>query len=226
MSKVEDMLQTLIEGGDIANYNPQSEIEVWLKKIILGESDETLPATSRLTKLLKVVANEGIVGGGGSSGTDTSSATALPSDVLKGKTFFNANGKQEGTIESYDGTFEGEATPNTVEQMLITFIENVTSYELFIIPEGTTIITDMVSGAKFKKVICPSTLTKISNYAFENCVVLETIDLSLCKSVPTLFLYAFKSCPALTEIKVPSALLDSFKSSTNWSSYANYMIGV
>ena len=40
----------------------------------------------------------------GGSGTDTSDATATPNDILKGKTAYTAEGKVEGTIETYNGS--------------------------------------------------------------------------------------------------------------------------
>lgn len=88
-------------------------------------------------------------------------------------------------------------------------------------------------------------VTQISNYCFRNCSALSIIDLPL---VTSIFSYAFYSCSALNTvilrskvlctlqktnafistpiangtgyIYVPKALVDSYKSATNWSTYA------
>ena len=87
--------------------------------------------------------------------------------------------------------------------------------------------------------------TSIENYAFNNCTSLTTVNLPECTSIGN---YAFDSCTSLTTIilsnnqvvtsefrtfyhssifngtgyiYVPDNLVDSYKTDTNWSNYAN-----
>lgn len=53
---------------------------------------------------------------GNYKGVDSSDATATPEDILAGKTAYVNNEKIEGTIQEYDGSFEG----NTTESIKIT----------------------------------------------------------------------------------------------------------
>ena len=64
--------------------------------------------------------------------------------------------------------------------------------------------------------------TSISSYAFQNCSNLTTIYVGTNTStVCTLGTNAFNGCTNLTNIYVPASLVDSYKSATNWSSYAD-----
>ena len=68
-----------------------------------------------------------------------------------------------------------------------------------------------------------SNVTSIGNYAFHNCSNLTTIYVGTNTStVCTLSnTNAFNGCTNLTNIYVPESLVDSYKSATNWSSYAD-----
>ena len=65
--------------------------------------------------------------------------------------------------------------------------------------------------------------TSIGRSAFSNCSNLTTIYIGTNSSkVCTLSnINAFNNCTKLTNIYVPASLVDSYKSSTNWSSYAD-----
>ena len=65
--------------------------------------------------------------------------------------------------------------------------------------------------------------TSIGNYTFSHCRKLTTIYVgtntsTVCTLSST---SAFDDCTNLTNIYVPSSLVDSYKSATNWSSYAS-----
>ena len=65
--------------------------------------------------------------------------------------------------------------------------------------------------------------TSIGNSAFNSCSSLTTIYVgtntsTICKLSNT---NAFNKCTNLTNIYVPASLVDSYKSATNWSSYAD-----
>lgn len=62
--------------------------------------------------------------------------------------------------------------------------------------------------------------------AFEGCSSLEKIFLDGVTSVPTLGDDVLTGTPETLKIIVPDALVDSFKTATNWSTYAGRIIGV
>ena len=73
----------------------------------------------------------------------------------------------------------------------------------------------------------PSSVTSIGGYAFAYCSNLLEVDFSTHNAVPTLVAAtAFKSTPENLVIKVPSALVDEWKAATNWSTYADKIVGV
>ena len=62
--------------------------------------------------------------------------------------------------------------------------------------------------------------------AFSDCSALEKIFLNGVTAVPTLGTDVFTGTPETLKIIVPDALVDSFKTATNWSTYAGRIIGV
>ena len=68
-----------------------------------------------------------------------------------------------------------------------------------------------------------SNATSIGNWAFSYCSKLTTIYVGIeTSTVCTLSdTKAFNICKNLTNIYVPSTLVDRYKSATNWSSYAD-----
>lgn len=70
----------------------------------------------------------------------------------------------------------------------------------------------------------PSTVTKIG----EGCFSYTNITTVICKPItpPALGTGAFPSDTAGFTIKVPAASVAAYKAATNWSSYADYIVGV
>lgn len=70
----------------------------------------------------------------------------------------------------------------------------------------------------------PSTVTKIGEYCFSGA----SITTFICKPTtpPALGSGAFGSDTAGFTIKVPAASVAAYKAATNWSSYADYIVGV
>lgn len=72
----------------------------------------------------------------------------------------------------------------------------------------------------------PSSLTSLGASAFYNSAKLTKLSFPNNTSVPRLVdINAFQKCP-LETIEVPSSLVDSWKSATNWSNYADIIVGI
>ena len=71
----------------------------------------------------------------------------------------------------------------------------------------------------------PSSVTSIGDSAFSYCDGMAIYDFTKHTSVPTLVsTNAFSSIPSDCVIKVPSSLLSTWKSATNWSNYASKIV--
>lgn len=70
----------------------------------------------------------------------------------------------------------------------------------------------------------PATVTSIGSSAFESCTKLKTCDFSQHTSVPSLGSSAFSGVLSTCKIKVPAALIDTWKAATNWSTYASMIV--
>lgn len=65
----------------------------------------------------------------------------------------------------------------------------------------------------------------INTYAFANNTELITFTIHA-TTPPTLGSYAFQTCNKLDEIRVPASALETYKSASNWSNYADIMVGI
>ena len=73
----------------------------------------------------------------------------------------------------------------------------------------------------------PHGVKSIGNSAFNNCSGVRYYDFTRHTAVPTLSgTNAFNGIVADCEIRVPAALADEWKAATNWSTYANHIVGV
>jgi hypothetical protein len=73
----------------------------------------------------------------------------------------------------------------------------------------------------------PSSVTSIEANAFKDCEGMAFYDFSQHTSVPTLSsTSAFNDMPSDCEIRVPVALVDEWKTTTNWSTHADKIVGV
>lgn len=106
---------------------------------------------------------------------------------------------------------------------------NETEEELpinIILPQNLTKIgISCFEGAWIKQITIPDTVTEIGDNAFSYCNQLASIT-CLAATPPTLGKRAFSSDTAGFTIKVPAASVAAYKAATNWSSYADYIVGV
>ena len=95
-----------------------------------------------------------------------------------------------------------------------------------ILPHNLTKIGNYCfNDASIKQITIPDTVTEIGGRAFYGCYQLASIT-CLAATPPALGTYAFSSDTAGFTIKVPAASVAAYKAATNWSSYADYIVGV
>ena len=97
------------------------------------------------------------------------------------------------------------------------------------IPDGVTSIGDSAFSecSSLASITIPNGVTSIKTYAFYYCGGIAFYDFSNHTSVPALSsTTAFQEIAADCQIRVPAALVDTWKAATNWSTYASYIVGV
>ena len=97
------------------------------------------------------------------------------------------------------------------------------------IPDGVTSIGSQTFNNCYSlaSITIPDGVTSIRDNAFNNCYGVAFYDFSNHTSVPTLAnTNAFTNISADCQIRVPASLVDEWKAATNWSTYANYIVGV
>lgn len=73
----------------------------------------------------------------------------------------------------------------------------------------------------------PNSITSIGSNTFYNCYCVAFYDFTAYTTVPKLVnTTAFAGIPADCQIRVPASLVDAWKAATNWSSYADHIVGV
>ena len=107
--------------------------------------------------------------------------------------------------------------------------DNCYSLASITIPDG---VTSIGSNAFYfcyslASITIPDSVTSIGDYAFSYCYCAAFYDFTACTTVPALastevFSYISVDC----QIRVPAALVDEWKAATNWSTYADYIVGV
>ena len=97
------------------------------------------------------------------------------------------------------------------------------------IPNGVTSIVSeaFISCISLASVTIPNGVKSIDSDAFSSCYGVAFYDFSNHTSVPTLAnTNAFTGISADCQIRVPASLVDEWKAATNWSTYADYIVGV
>lgn len=118
--------------------------------------------------------------------------------------------------------------PPTVTTMVSNVLQNCSSLVRLTLPDGTYTLNSGVlyglSSVKYLKFPVKANIPAQCCSAMRNC---EVFDFSDYTSVPTLAnVNAFSTISPVAVFKIPSSLLDEWKAASNWSTFANQMVGV
>ena len=169
---------------------------------------------------------------GSYEGIDTTNATATANDILKGKTAYANNQEITGTIEEYDGSFEGSASGGikiTNASYLFYYGARIDYMnELLALCES---ITDMQYMFYFCESLTDLDLSsldtsKVTNmqYVFNYCSKLTDLDLSnFNTNNVTNMKYMFSNCKKLTSLNLSNFNTSNVTSMDNMFEHCNVL---
>ena len=119
--------------------------------------------------------------------------------------------------------------PDSVTSIGGSAFHGCSSMSAITIPNGVTRIDDSAFETchSLPSITIPNSVTSIGGSAFGYCSGVRYYDFTRHTAVPTLSsTSAFSGIVADCEIRVPAALVDAWKAATNWSTYADHIVGV
>ena len=201
----------IVEGSDAVAFlsgtvnkdyllRPQSKIEIAAYK---NKVAEAFGITAEKIAVGNTIL--GVKGNHQGGGADTSDATAIPEDLLIGKTAYSKDGKIEGAMQKYDGSYtEGASSYSELELSLISCIDNSMGKNVIKLPSDLTSIGSYGFYHKSSMTITelPDKITSIGQYAFYDCTNLSLKELPT--NLITISDYAFTRCQNLQINKIPT----------------------
>ena len=137
----------------------------------------------------------------------------------------------EGVTEIGSFAFSGCSSltsinlPSTVTSIGSNAFNACTSLTSITIPEGVT----KIGGSTFyhctslTSITIPEGVTSIGNYAFSGCTSLTTMRVEA--TTPPTLKNTSAISTATTQIQVPMASIEAYKTATNWSNFADIIVG-
>ena len=131
-------------------------------------------------------------------------ATAVSEDLLAGKVAYNNDGRFVGSIEEFDGGFEGGESGENIEAFYVPLlinrnIENPPLSDIEIIGERT-----FCDCLKIEEIEIPGNVKGIGEFAFSDCINLKNVKLS--EGLENIRYGAFNKCNNLTSITIPNSV--------------------
>ena len=113
---------------------------------------------------------------------------------------------------------------STIKPFTFQFCESLSNIT---IPTGIKDIGQQAfNGCPLSSIIFPSSITTIGSYAFSGCEGIKYYDFTSHTTIPTLSSGVDLTLSADAKIYVPLSLADEWKTTTNWSNYADYIVGI
>ena len=134
--------------------------------------------------------------------------------TISGNAFSNCFALKEVTI------------PSSVTELVASAFAYCYWMEKITLPHGLTTIggTAIAYEYNLKELTIPSTVTSIGNSALSNTYTVKEYHI-LATTPPTAGTSIFSGIHSGQTIYVPAASLETYKTATNWSGYADYMVG-
>ena len=162
-------------------------------RLLVSTNNENVVEAIKLTPEQIVEGNTVLGVKGSTKILDTSDATAKSSDILQGETAYVNSEKIEGTMQKYDGSYEGNVSiGNEWEEIFKSSIDNTYGSKVTKLPRG---------------------ITTIGKYAFEYCTNLKITELP--DTITSIGDNAFSNCTNLALTKLPSKLTSIGKNCFN-----------
>lgn len=161
--------------------------------------------------------------------TQVSSGICSSISTLKRLLFPSSVASIDTTILTNNNVIQKFRFPSLIKNVPVTSFVSCSNLRDVVIPQGCQSIGSRAfdTARSLPQLIFPSTLSSIGAQAFNNCTSMRFYDFSACTAIPTLAnANAFTNIPADCEIRVPASLVDSWKAATNWSTYADHIVGV
>ena len=127
------------------------------------------------------------------------------------------------------GSLSAIMIPDSVTSMYNYAFRNCKSLSSVTIPDSITLIGNgmLRDCYSLSTIAIPDGVISIGSTVFQNCYGVRYYDFTRHTTVPTLSnTDAFTGIAADCEIRVPAALADEWKAATNWTTYADYIVGV